>query len=90
MSTLEPRIAALADQMQAGLAEQQGPDFERLSERLLSIQVCTSLSDEDATTRMNLTASGTTHGWQLSVEPANAPVPCADKPDTHRHLIFDC
>ncbi|KAB1119074.1 hypothetical protein [Micromonospora aurantiaca (nom. illeg.)] len=42
-------------------------------------QACTSLSDEDATARMNLLPPGTSGGWQLTTDPAN-----------HRHLIFGC
>ena len=88
MSNLSPRLQAFVDQMEAGLADQERDDFQRLQEMLLSVQVCTSLPDEEATARMNLTPSGTSGGWQLSEE--LKPVPCAAHPDTHRHLIFDC
>ena len=90
--SLEPRLVALVDQTQAALAEQQGDDFERLQETLASVQVCTSLSDEDATARMALTppSSSGRLSWQLDTDPDNGPVPCAEKPATHRHLVFVC
>jgi hypothetical protein len=87
---LPPRLVAYVDQLRTALAEQQGDDFERLQEALLGVQVCTSLSDEEATARMNLTPSGTSHGWQLTDLPDAQPVPCAEKPSTHRHLVFEC
>lgn len=87
---LSPRLLAMVDQMQAGLDEQKGDDFERLKEGLFNAQVCTSLSDDEAAARMNLTPSGTSHGWQLTDEVSQQPVPCADRPATHRHLIFEC
>lgn len=90
MAALEPRLQAFVDQMEAGLAAQKDDDFERIGEGLCWARACTSLSDADATARMNLTPSGTSHGWQLTDEPNAQPVPCADKPQTHRHLVFEC
>lgn len=90
MAALEPRLQKLVDEMEAGLAAQQTAEFERLREALFGVQVCTSLSDEEATARMNLTPSGTSHGWQLTDSVAAQPVACADKPSTHRHLVFEC
>lgn len=87
---LRPETRALIAQVEAALLSQRTPEFTVIGERLLSTQVCTSLPDDEATARMNLMPSGTTHGWQLSTEPVNAPVACADTPTTHRHLIFDC
>lgn len=87
---LKPETVALVARVEAALPSQNTPEFTRIQERLLSTQVCTSLPDDEATVRMNLLPSGTSHGWQLSTEPENAPVPCADQPETHRHLIFDC
>ena len=90
--SLEPRLVALVDQTQAALTEQQGDDFKRLQENLASVLACTSLSDEDATARMTLTPPSSSGWlrWQLDTDPANAPVPCAEKPTTHRHLVFVC
>jgi hypothetical protein len=90
MAELSPETRALVEQMEAGAKAQADDDFVRLLESFLAVQVCTSLSDEDATARMNLTPSGSSHGWQLTEEPGALPVPCADKPDTHRHLVFEC
>lgn len=87
---LMPSTVRLIEQIEAAAPTQQTPEFTRLGEMLLSIQVCTSLSDEEATTRANLVPPGTSYGWQLSTDPALAPVPCDDNPDTHRHLIFEC
>lgn len=85
------KVVELTEAVAAGLAQQNGDgDFVRIQENLVSAQVCTSLSDEDATARMNLTPSGTSHGWQLTDDPDNGPVPCADEPDTRRHLVFVC
>jgi hypothetical protein len=90
MAGLPAHLVAYVDQLLAGLKQQQTWEFFRLAENLVSVQVCTSLSDEDATARMNLTPSGTKGGWQLTDDPNNGPVPCADEPATHRHLIFVC
>ena len=87
---LSPAVRALVEQVNANMPSQQTPEFTRLSERLLGIQACTSLSDEEATERVNRAPSGTTNGWQLSTDPELAPVPCADNPSTHRHVIFEC
>lgn len=90
MAELTPRLRALVDQMDAGLTAQTGDDFERLGEGLLGVVACTSLDDADATARMQLTPSGTSYGWQLSSHPETQPRPCEEKPDTHRHLYFEC
>ena len=87
--SLPEHLQKLVDQTEAALPRQKSPEFTRIREGLFDAQVCTSLSDEDATARMNEMPSGTSYGWQLSTEPTCAPVPCADNPDTHRHLIFE-
>lgn len=88
--TLSPETLAMVKEVEKALPSMQTPEFAVISERLLSKQVCTSLPDDEATARVNAIPSGTSHGWQLSTEPVNAPVACADQPETHRHLIFDC
>lgn len=90
LSTLGPATRRLVEQIEAAEPTQRTPEFTRLRENLVSIQVCTSLSDEEATARANLVPSGTVHGWVLTEDPAAAPVACADHPDTHRHLVFEC
>lgn len=87
---LRPETRALVEQVNANMPSQQTPEFTRLSERLLSIQACTSLSDKEATERVNRVPCGSTNGWQLSTDPKLAPVACADNPSTHRHVIFEC
>lgn len=86
---LSPETRALIQRTQAAMPSQQTPEFTRLREFLLNAQACTSLTDDEATARMNVIGSGTTHGWRLTEDPELAPVPCADNPDTHRHLIFE-
>lgn len=90
LATLSPATRRLVESIEAAEPTQHTPEFERIREDLCSIQVCTSLSDEDATARANLVPSGTSHGWVLTSDPVLAPVACAEQPDTHRHLIFEC
>ena len=90
LADLSPQTRALIEQTEAAAPSQKTPEFTRLREWMLNMQACTSLSDEDATARANLMPSGTTLGWVLSTDPELAPVPCADNPETHRHLIFEC
>jgi hypothetical protein len=46
-------------------------------------------TDEEATERANEVPSGTRHGWVLNLREGFGPLPCADRPDTHRHLMFE-
>ena len=57
---------------------------------LLFTRACTSLSDEEATARINSVPSGTRNGWTLCAGEGRAPVACEDKPTTHRHLMWGC
>ncbi len=86
---ISPITQKLVDSVVAAMPRQSTPEFTRVGEGLFDAQVCTSLSDEDATARMNEVPSGTSYGWQLTTDADRAPVACADKPDTHRHLIFE-
>lgn len=86
---LRPSTRKLIAQVEAAAPRQKTPEFTRLMEGLFNVQVCTSLDDAEATARMNEVPSGTSNGWKLTTEARLAPVACADKPDTHRHLIFD-
>lgn len=70
-------------------------EFTVYAEGLCYASVCTSLADEAATQRMNtLHHSGTSRGWQIADEPFRNGDPngrpCEQRPDTHRHLLFDC
>ena len=80
---------ALVQQIDSAMPGQKTPEFERLKEGLFDAQVCTSLSDEEATARMNEVPSGTSNGWTLTTDADRAPVACAENPETHRHLIFE-
>jgi len=86
---VSPATQQLVEAVTAAMPRQTSPEFTRLSEGLFDAQVCTSLSDEDATARMNEVPSGTSYGWQLTTDADRAPVACADQPATHRHLIFE-
>jgi hypothetical protein len=87
--SLPEHLQKLVDQTEAALPGQKTPEFERIREGIFSVQVCTSLTDDEATARVNELPSGTTGGWTLTADPDAQPVPCDDKPNTHRHLLFD-
>lgn len=89
----EERDTALviwAAEMEAAVKAREGDDFHVIAEHLLYLQVCTTLDDEAATARANTVPSGTSHGWVLCAGEGRAPVRCADHPETHRHLLFEC
>jgi hypothetical protein len=71
-------------------------DFRAYAVGLCSASVCTSLSNEDATARLNgQEPTGIDSQWQISSDPTFAsgqtnPRPCDDWPDTHRHILFNC
>jgi hypothetical protein len=59
--------------------------------KLTHARACTSLSDEAATERMNTeNPTGIESWWEICASEALAPVACQERPDTHRHLIFEC
>lgn len=87
---LRPETLALIERLEAAMPSQKTPEFTRLRESVFNVQACTSLSDEEATERVNRLAAGTINGWHLTTEPHLAPVPCEDQPDTHRHVVFEC
>ena len=62
------------------------PDFMILSEGMLHKIACSSLSDEETQARMG--PSGARYGWQIDEDDESPRVPCADNPDTHRHILF--
>ncbi len=81
---------------QALFAYRDTDDFRVYTSGLYYASVCTSLSPEEAERRINeIHPSGTTNGWKLSTDEnfhtggANG-CPCQQKPDTHRHLLFEC
>ena len=93
LAGLQPETRALVEQIEAAEPSQKTPEFTRLNEGLVALRVCTSLSDEDATARANLLPPAGFDGdlrWEITTEPKLAPVACANNPDTHRHLVFNC
>lgn len=90
IDNLSPSTRRLIQTVEAATPRQHTPEFTRLREDLCWAQACTSLPDAQAVERMNEMPSGTSGGWTLSTDPQLAPVPCADNPTTHRHLIFEC
>lgn len=54
----------------------------------LAVQVCTTLSDEEATTKVNAVhPAGTEHGWMVDTE--QGCFECDDNPG-RRHIVFVC
>lgn len=73
----------------------QGGPFVVYSLGLVHASACTSLSDEEATIKMNQAyPTGLEQGWKIHDGPfatgeANG-VACSTTPDTHRHILFSC
>lgn len=91
---LNPQTRALIEQTEAALPGQNTDEFVRIGEGLCYATVCTSLSDDAATARMNAMPSGTRGGWQISEDEEFAdglphPCRCEQRPNTHRHLLFE-
>lgn len=56
--------------------------------------VCTDLTDDEATAKLNLTRpTGIEFGWKIADEPFSGgepnPTPCPDDPSC-RHILFVC
>lgn len=66
-------------------------DFEVIHEGLLSMQACTTLTDEELSTYRGV--SGTSNGWtrwtENLPEGVEAAVPCQDH-EGRRHVLFEC
>lgn len=71
-------------------------DFTIYSEGVVCTSVCTSLSIEVATERLNVECpTGISSRWKLSSDTTFAggtPMPCVcpDYPETHKHYLFNC
>lgn len=72
-------------------------EFTPYAVGLMCASVCTSLSDEEATARLNRERpTGISSAWEVSDDEFFAdgtspnPCPCHDAPETHRHLLFNC
>lgn len=71
-------------------------DFAAYSVGVVCASVCTSLTDEQATDRLNAEhPTGITTRWQVAPDETFAtgqpnPTPCEHHPETHRHILFHC
>lgn len=62
---------------------------------LVYASVCTSLTDTEATSRINTEhPTGVSSWWEIADEPFASGDPngrpCDQRPATHRHLLFTC
>lgn len=71
-------------------------DFEAYAVGVVCASVCSSLSLEETTGRLNEEhPTGIHSGWALSKDPAfktgeSNPKPCERSPTTHKHYLFNC
>lgn len=71
-------------------------DFRAYAVGIANASVCTSLTDEQATARLNTEhPTGIDSPWSISPDDTFAsgqpnPRPCDDLPATHRHILFSC
>jgi hypothetical protein len=71
-------------------------DFVAYTVGVVSASACTSLTDAEATARMNAEhPTGISSRWQVASDVTFAdgtpnPYPCRENPETHRHVIFHC
>lgn len=69
-------------------------DFTAYSVGLCYASVCTSLSDDETTARLNAERPTGIGPWRIADEAfANGdpnPRPCDQNPGTHRHVLFNC
>ena len=82
---------ALEQAIKAG----EGEDFTIYRQGICMASVCSSLGKEETVSRMASIPSGTTAGWLFcdnetfhTGEPN--PCPCNEKPETHKHYLFEC
>jgi hypothetical protein len=73
----------------------ENPDFTAYAVGFVFASVCTSLTDAEATERLNLVhPTGISSRWSIADEPFRTGepngCPCNDRPDTHRHILFAC
>lgn len=72
----------------------EAPEFTPYKVGLCYASVCTRLSDQEATDRLNATCpTGLDHGWKIADEPFASgdpnPSPCCDG-GPNRHILFVC
>lgn len=88
MSSASARAILTEHGMWPELLAQTTEEFCRTREYTNAVLVCTSLSDDEATARINLVPSGAADDWRLNRLPGGHPRTCPDEPDTHRHVVF--
>ncbi len=67
------------------------PDFTIIKWDILSVQICTSLDDEEATALLNKELpTGIENDWAPSTAEDEAPIGCDLNADTHRHILYHC
>ncbi len=76
-------------------AQAKEQEFVIYSTGVCYMSVCTSLSPEEATARVNAEApTGVASKWELSEATFRTgqpnPCPCDKKPKTHKHFLFSC
>lgn len=70
------------------------PEFDAFAMGLCYVSVCTTLTDVEATARLN-DEYPMESPWRLSPDPTfkaggRNPGPCDESPASHRHLLFEC
>ena len=75
--------------------KQEIKDFEIYSTGLAFCSVCSSLTPEKTTDRLNLEMpTGISSEWKISDSAFSSgesnPCPCNLYPDTHKHYLFSC
>lgn len=80
---LSPSTQSLIADMQAW-HDANRDHIEIADESLFEALVCTDLADEDVDARM-AQRPGSRSGWQRQATGAA----CQDRPETHRHLIYE-
>jgi hypothetical protein len=81
--------------MSKKLTKEAIPDFTVLKWGLLYAAVCSSLTPEETTRRLNREMpSGTRNGWTLSeqsfADGLPNPCPCPECKKTHKHYLYEC
>lgn len=71
----------------AGMPGHCTDEYAQWDVGLLAAMACTSLDDEQALARARICPSGTSGGWLR--DDRRSAQQCPDRPDTHRHLMFE-
>lgn len=95
LALIQALIVARDAAQRAAKAAPVSETFTVTAVGLCAAAVCTSLTNDEATGRLNTAhPTGISSRWELADKPfPNGdpnPGPCPDHPDTHRHLYFHC